>query len=99
VPRSPGEGCWHLPFFGFRLPPVTGRSMNAVFVTGGTGYIGRTLIATLRERGHGIYALVRAGSEAKLPAGAVPVVGDALDLSTFDSAIPAGASAWSRGSR
>jgi uncharacterized protein YbjT (DUF2867 family) len=65
--------------------------MNAVFVTGGTGYIGRPLIETLLERGHGIYALVRAGSEGKLPIGAVPVIGDALDPSTFDSAIPAGA--------
>jgi uncharacterized protein YbjT (DUF2867 family) len=58
-----------------------------VFVTGGTGYIGRSLIARLLERRHPVQALVRHGSEAKVPAGAVPVVGNALDESTFASAV------------
>ena len=64
--------------------------MNAVFVTGGTGYIGRVLIAALRERGHRTHALVRPGSEAKVPPGTLTVIGDALDASTFASAIPPG---------
>lgn len=64
--------------------------VNAVFVTGGTGYIGRALIDTLRERGYRTHALVRPGSEAKLPADTSPVVGDALDAATFASAIPPG---------
>ena len=51
------------------------------------GYIGRALISVLLERGHGIHALVRPGSETKLQAGALPVIGDALDASTFASAI------------
>ena len=65
--------------------------MRTVFVTGGTGYIGRPLIAALLERGESVHALVRHGSEHKLPSGAAAVVGDALDASTFTAAIPRGA--------
>lgn len=57
-------------------------------MTGGTGYIGRPLIEALLEKGRGVYALVRSGSEQKLPSGAVPVVGNALDDATFAEAIP-----------
>jgi uncharacterized protein YbjT (DUF2867 family) len=55
--------------------------MSNVFVTGGTGYIGRRLIPELIRRGHTVRALVR--SEKKLPAGAIAVRGNALDASTF----------------
>jgi uncharacterized protein YbjT (DUF2867 family) len=61
---------------------------SQVFITGGTGYIGRPLIVRLLARGHGVYALVRPESEARLPTGAVPVVGNALDETTFASSIP-----------
>ena len=54
-----------------------------VFITGSTGYIGRALIPELLERGHTVRALVRPGSEGKLPQGAEPVLGNALDASTF----------------
>jgi uncharacterized protein YbjT (DUF2867 family) len=59
-----------------------------VFVTGGTGYIGSRLIPELVSRGHRVRALVRSGSENKLPAGAEGVIGDALRAETFASAIP-----------
>ena len=65
--------------------------IKAVFVTGGTGYIGRPLVAALLERGHRVVALVRRGSEDKIPGGALPVFGDALDPSTFESSFPRGA--------
>jgi uncharacterized protein YbjT (DUF2867 family) len=65
--------------------------LQPVFVTGSTGYLGRPLIVALLERGYPVCALVRPGSEGKLPTRAVPVVGDALDPSTFASAIPADA--------
>lgn len=65
--------------------------VDPVFVTGGTGYIGRPLITALLERGYGVHALVRSGSETKLPRGARSVIGNALDASTFDFAIPPGA--------
>jgi len=62
-----------------------------VFVTGGTGYIGRPLVASLVARQHAVHALVRPGSEDKLAAGATAVTGDALDAATFGHAIPRGA--------
>ncbi len=61
---------------------------DPIFVTGGTGYVGRPLIAALIARGFDVHALVRRGSEARLPAGVTAVVGNALDASTFASAIP-----------
>ncbi len=65
--------------------------MNAqthrVFVTGGTGYVGRPLIAQLLERGHQVQALVRPGSERKVPAGCQAVSGDALDGKSYASKI------------
>ncbi|HXF79866.1 MAG TPA: NAD(P)H-binding protein [Usitatibacter sp.] len=54
-----------------------------VFVTGGTGYMGRALCARLVERGHRVRALVRPGSGKRLAAGAEAVTGNALDASTF----------------
>jgi uncharacterized protein YbjT (DUF2867 family) len=56
---------------------------RTVFITGGTGYVGRALIPRLLERGHQVRALVRRGSEQKLPRGCEPVIGNALDASTF----------------
>jgi len=60
---------------------------HCVFVAGGTGYVGRPLIARLRERGHNVRALVRPGSERKLPAGCTPVGGDALHAESYAAAI------------
>jgi len=57
--------------------------MANVFVTGGTGYIGQRLIPELLGRGHTVRALVRDGSERKLPAGAIAVRGNPLDRATF----------------
>ena len=62
--------------------------MNPVFVAGGTGYVGRPLLEALLANGHRVHALVRPGSEGKVPAGATPVVGNALEASTFAAAIP-----------
>jgi uncharacterized protein YbjT (DUF2867 family) len=60
---------------------------HCVFVTGGTGYVGRPLITRLLERGHEVRALVRPGSEAKLPPGCQPVFGDALDSNSYAAQI------------
>jgi len=59
-----------------------------VFVTGGTGYMGRRLIPQLVARGHRVRALVRSSSTANLPAGCAPVVGDALDAASYSAAVP-----------
>ena len=54
-----------------------------VFVTGGTGFIGRALIQNLLARNTPVRALVREQSAHRLPAGCEGVVGDALDARTF----------------
>jgi len=54
-----------------------------IFITGATGYIGRRLVPELVARGHAVRALVREGSERKLPQGALPVRGNPLDRATF----------------
>jgi uncharacterized protein YbjT (DUF2867 family) len=56
---------------------------HCVFVTGGTGYIGRPLIDRLIERGHTVRALARPAAAAALPSSAVPIIGNALDASTY----------------
>jgi uncharacterized protein YbjT (DUF2867 family) len=58
-----------------------------VFVTGGTGYIGSSLIPALLERGHRVRALARDGSQGKLAPGCEVVTGDALDASSFAGAV------------
>ena len=65
--------------------------MESVFVTGGTGFIGRHLIETLLARGHPVFALVRPGSMLRLPEGVVPVVGNALDAASYAASVPPGA--------
>src|SRR6185369_4157048 len=54
-----------------------------VFITGGTGYIGQVLIPRLLEGGHTVRALVRLGSEQKLPPGCEAVIGNAPDEASF----------------
>ena len=54
-----------------------------VFIAGATGYLGRHLVPELIARGHTVRALVRASSVARLPRGAEPVLGDALNAFTF----------------
>jgi uncharacterized protein YbjT (DUF2867 family) len=57
--------------------------MKNIFITGGTGYMGRTLIPRLLARGHKVRVLVRRGSEGKLPPGAEAVPGDALVAESY----------------
>lgn len=62
-------------------------STHHVFVTGGTGYIGRPLVRQLLERGHVVRALVRPGSRSALPIGAEPVVGNALAAAAWAGSV------------
>jgi uncharacterized protein YbjT (DUF2867 family) len=49
--------------------------------------MGLGLIPRLLERGHKVRALVRPGSERKLPPGCMPVPGNALDGNTYSGKI------------
>lgn len=65
--------------------------MQTIFITGGTGYIGSRLIqALLQDGNYKIQALVRQGSENKLPPGCELVTGNALDASTYRDKIEKG---------
>lgn len=59
-----------------------------IFIAGATGYLGSRLIPKLLERGHEVTALVRQGSERKIPEGCKIVIGDALNENTYKDAIP-----------
>ena len=58
-----------------------------VFITGGTGYLGSSLIPVLLERGHHVRGLVRPTSKRNLPSGREVVSGDALDARTYQNLI------------
>lgn len=60
---------------------------RSVFVTGGTGYLGRRLIPRLVANGHEVRALVRPGSERRLPPGFTLVTGDPLKRESFEKQI------------
>ena len=64
-----------------------GAKQHRVFVTGGTGYLGRPLIERLVANGHEVRALVRPGSEKKLPNGCQSVMCNALDANSYASQI------------
>ena len=58
-------------------------SNRPVFITGGTGYLGQRLAAALLARGHRVRVLSRPQSVARIPPGAEPVIGDALDAASY----------------
>jgi uncharacterized protein YbjT (DUF2867 family) len=59
------------------------RERRDVFVAGGTGYIGRRLLPELLARGHRVRALVRPGSQARLPRDCEAILGNALERDSF----------------
>ena len=62
--------------------------MKQIFITGGTGYIGRRLIKLLLEKGYKVKALVRNASENKLPNGCDYIIANPFDLKSFEREIP-----------
>jgi len=68
---------------GGRLEQNPAMNRREVFITGGTGYMGQRLIPLLLARGHKVRALVRKGSEQKLPPGCTAVPGNPLEKESF----------------
>jgi uncharacterized protein YbjT (DUF2867 family) len=64
-----------------------GHSKRAVFISGGTGYVGRRLLPELLRRGHAVRALVRPGSEDKVCGQCAVTTGDVLNSQTFSMAV------------
>jgi uncharacterized protein YbjT (DUF2867 family) len=64
-----------------RAPP--GEDMGSVWISGATGFMGRNLAATLLEHGYRVCALVRPGSENRVPAGCRTVIGDPLNSESY----------------
>jgi uncharacterized protein YbjT (DUF2867 family) len=58
-------------------------AQHEVFLTGGTGFLGRSLAAELLRRGHRVRVLVRPGSESRVVRGCELVHGDALRADTY----------------
>ena len=69
-----------------RSLPRTSDSRR-VFITGGTGYLGSSLIPVLVERSHRVRALVRPNSQGKVTAGCEVVSGDPLDANSYRNLI------------
>lgn len=60
-----------------------------IFITGGTGYIGKRLIKVLlADKRYNIVTLVRKGSEHKIPKGCEIVFGDALNADSYKDKVP-----------
>lgn len=70
------------------MKPVSKRK---IFITGGTGYIGTTLVHALISRGHEVRVLARESSQpraaALLPAECRLVAGEALSAATFTPSV------------
>jgi len=64
--------------------------MANVFVSGGTGYLGRPMIEELLRRGHSVKCLYRPRSRGRIPPGSMPVEGDPLARSTFEYEVEPG---------
>jgi uncharacterized protein YbjT (DUF2867 family) len=64
--------------------------MARVFITGGTGYVGRRVVRALLELGYEVRVLTRPESSARVPRGAAAVVGNALDAASFRDELRAG---------
>jgi nucleoside-diphosphate-sugar epimerase len=61
--------------------------VSAICITGGTGYIGSRLIPLLAACGHELKAVVRPGSENKLPAAVSAIVADPLTPNSYTESL------------
>lgn len=62
---------------------------HGIFVTGGTGFVGRHLLNALRDAGTPVFALTRAGTPLPQETGITVVTGDLLEPETYRNALRA----------
>lgn len=70
-----------------RHQPPTFSSTMRVFVTGGTGFVGRYVVDALLKAGHTVRCLTRKRTEDRLPNGVETVMGDVLKPDTLPAAV------------
>ena len=58
-----------------------------MFLSGGTGYLGRPLAAALLANGDEVRVLCRKNSLQKCPSGVIPILGNALDANSFAESV------------
>src|SRR4030067_1981931 len=58
-----------------------------IFIAGGKGYIGNSLIPILLKKKHSVSCLTREKSISKLPKGYKPIIGNSLDKNSFKGKI------------
>jgi uncharacterized protein YbjT (DUF2867 family) len=61
--------------------------VSGICITGGTGYIGSRLIPLLTAGGHQVKAVVRPGSENRLPRGIPAIVADPLTPDSYSESL------------
>lgn len=63
--------------------------LETIFVTGGSGYLGRNIIRHFAAKGHTIFALARSETSANIikSLGATPIIGDILDKTGLQTAM------------
>lgn len=62
--------------------------MESLFIIGGTGYLGRRLMESLDLHRFKVIALVRLGSEKKVPPGIEILVADVFDTNSWKDKVP-----------
>ncbi len=62
-------------------------AQHTVFLTGSTGFLGRSLAGELLRRGHRVRALARPGSQSRIVPGCEVVSGDALHAESYAAGI------------
>lgn len=60
---------------------------HGIFVTGGTGFVGRHLLNALRDAGRPVFALTRTGAPVPQETGITVVTGDLLEPETYRNAL------------
>jgi len=83
--------CYYLnkPTFGQRITKIKIKRMKQVFVTGGSGFVGQSLIPMLKEQGYQVKALARSAQAIQKVGqlGAISIKGDLHNAPTLAAGV------------